>query len=87
MINKNIDNLIEEIQVPTGVKVAAAGYVLGGGPVGAAAAYGLYRAYNELKEKYNNAKDVILKQKIKVQMDQTKLKIEQAEDKEKDKDK
>lgn len=82
-INNNINNLINEIQVSTGVKVAAAGYVLGGGPVGAAAAYGLYKAYNELKEKYNNAKDVILKRKLKDQMDQTKLKIDQAEAKDK----
>lgn len=82
MINDNIDSLIEELQISTGVKVAAVGYaVSGGNPLGAAAAYGLYKAYNELKEKYNQAKDAVSKQNIKVQMDRVQDKIKASKEK------
>jgi len=75
-INNDINILINELQIPTGAKVAAIGFAAtGGNPVGAAAAYGLYKAYNELKEKYDQAKDAISKQHIKTQMNQVKTKI------------
>lgn len=80
MINQNIDTLIDnakvfEFQVPTGTKIAAAGYVIGGGPVGAAAAYGLYKAYQELQKKYAETKDLIQRTKIKEKMDKLQDKI------------
>lgn len=80
MINQNINELIDtaeivELQIPTGAKVAAAGYVIGGGPVGAAAAYGLYKAYQELQKKYAETKDLIQRTKIKEKMDKLQDKI------------
>jgi len=80
MITKNIDTLIDnaeifEFQVPTGTKVAAAGYVIGGGPVGAAAAYGLYKAYQELQKKYAETKDLVQRTKIKEKMNEIKDEI------------
>ena len=81
-INNNINNLINELEVPTGLKVAAVGYaVSGGNPLGAAAAYGLYKAYNELKVKYNQAKDAVSKQNIKVQMDRVQDEIKASKEK------
>lgn len=76
IINHNIAFLINEIEISTGVKVAAAGYVIGGGPVGAAAAYGLYKAYQELQKKYNEAKDSLSRQKISEKMKEIKTKIQ-----------
>lgn len=80
MINQSINELIDtaeivELQIPTGVKVAAAGYVIGGGPVGAAAAYGLYKAYQELQKKYAETKDLIQRAKIKEKMNEIKDEI------------
>lgn len=88
MITKNIDTLINitqiyEIEISTGAKVAAAGYIVGGGPVGAAAAYGLYKAYQELQKKYNEAKDSMSRQKISEKMKEVKIKIQKTKEVEK----